>query len=358
MAQVPIEIKNKHVAILRCRTWCDWPESGRYVSRGYKEPLHLPNGDPVYLSVHIVTYGRRKRPEIELPRPLAATSGPIVWRGHMDSGYWLGLHFVKAPEDTIPVTFHYEPPYEGDIDIQLHIGLASEATADELIQLAAPVCTSMLAFVNLALGELAIPVAPVQVRELGSKGSSFATSIVVAVRERGCITEDLAKQVADGFVYARADMSPVEVRAVSAAARRYLTSLTETDAIDKYCDLWESCEFSAMFESAKGGKVGKIALALASHLRRCGVDVTKTQVERGLKLKDLYETRGRIVHNAVDSAGEIAEKTKLLEAVAAELLRYRFGLPCLTNGRICDSLSIAFGATTAHRHATDGITRR
>lgn len=99
----------------------------------------------------------------------------------MEAGYWLGLHFVKAPEDKLMVAFRYEPPYEGDIDIQLHMSLVSPPLMEELTQLASRICTSILAFIHLALGDLAVPVAPVQVHELREEGAQFASSIVMAV---------------------------------------------------------------------------------------------------------------------------------------------------------------------------------
>ena len=137
------------------------------------------NGTPVRLSVHIVTYAQRKRPELEPARPLDPRCGPIVWRGQMESGYWLGTTFIKAPEDEVPVTFHYEPAYEGDIDIQLHMGLESTAPIDELTQLAREISVSLLAYVNLCFGELAAPVAPIQFRELKDGQSRFDSAVLV-----------------------------------------------------------------------------------------------------------------------------------------------------------------------------------
>jgi hypothetical protein len=337
-----VEIKHKYIAILRCRTWCDWPEWSRFISRAYQEPLNIPHDDGLFLSAHIVTYARRQRPEAEPARSLQSDAGPIVWRGQMEAGYWLGLHFVKAPEDKLMVALHYEPPYEGEIDIQLHMGLVSVPSMEELTQLASRICTSILAFINLALGELAVPVAPVQVRELRENGAQFASSIIMAVRDRPPVTPELAQHTADRFVEARSGMSEHEAHALSIAARRYLTSLTETDPVDKYCDLWESCEFSTMYTRAKGGKVGRIAEALGAHLKRSGVNVAKADVERTLQLKTLYETRGSIVHEAMESPQEFTKKTKLLEAVASELLRYCFGLPCLRQGPIPEKFPSAF----------------
>lgn len=352
------EIKHRYIAILRCRTWCDWPEWSRFISQAYQEPLNLPNDDGLFLSAHIVTYARRKRPEAEPARPLQSNAGPIVWRGQMETGYWLGLHFVKAPEDNIMVALHYEPPYEGDIDIQLHIGLVSAPIMEELTQLASRICTSILAFINLALGDLAVPVAPVQVHELREEGAQFASSVIMAVRDRPSVTPELAKHIADRFVEARSGMSEREAHALSIATRRYLTSLTETDPVDKYCDLWESCEFSTMFASAKGGKVGRIAEALVSHLKRSGVNIKKAELERSLQLKTLYETRGRIVHEAIESPHEFANKMKLLEAVASELLRYRFGLPCLRQGPIPEKFPSAFACPKAPNHGVQATPYR
>jgi hypothetical protein len=175
----------------------------------------------------------------------------------MDVGYWLGAHFIKAPEDTLPLSIRYEPPYEGDLDIQLHIGAVAGAPIHQLTEIASQVCTSMLAFINLALGELATPVAPLHVLALREEGAQFESSVIMAVRERRSVTSELASQAAETFVADRAGMSPLEARALAVAARRYLTSLSEADQVDKYCDLWESCEFSTMFEKAKGGKSAK-----------------------------------------------------------------------------------------------------
>src|SRR5262249_31940235 len=170
----------------------------------------------------------------------------------------------------------------------------------------------MLAYVNVCFGELAAPVAPVQLRELKQGQSHFDTSLVIAVRERQTISPELSHTAPDQFVQVRSALPAVEARALAVASRRYLTSLTEVDDVDRYCDLWESCEFSTMFEKAKGQKVGRISQALASHLTRSGVSINKAQVERELRIKELYETRGRIVHNAVDAPEDFGRSTAML----------------------------------------------
>jgi len=335
------DFKHIYVAILRCRTYCDWPPSGRFISGAYYEPVTLANGQQICLSVHVATYGPRARPEMSPARPLTPAEGPIVWRGHIGVGFPLGFQIVKAPQDSIEVVLNYEPPYEGDIDIQLHIGSEVALPTDQLTTVASQVCSSALAYMNLAVGDLATPVAPVQVRELVGSGWKFLSTVSLAVRAREPIALESAAEFVERFAESRVALSPVEARALDVAARRYLTSQTETDPVDRYCDLWESCEFATMFERAKGGKVGRIAQALATHLTSSRRPIAKARVETLLDIHELYDARGRIVHEAIDAPDEFERKTQLLEAIAAELLRFRFKLPFNERGPIPARLSDA-----------------
>jgi hypothetical protein len=277
------------------------------------------------------------------PDPLGPLEkdGPIVWRGRMETGYWMGMHYLKAPEDELPLSLHYEEPYEGEIDLQLHIGLTHWASTEDLARVASPLCISVLALINLSAGEFLVPVAPLQVRALGDHGSQFSDAVVIAVRQRPQILMDSVKEAIDRFVRTRAGLDRAAAQALSVAARRYVTSQTETDPIDRYCDLWECCEFATLSVKAKGGKVGRVAQALTSHWNQTShrSRLRKADVERLLEIKRLYDTRGRIVHEALDAPAELAERTHLLEDVAAELLRHRLGVPFSSKGRAFDRLS-------------------
>ena len=259
----------------------------------------------------------------------------------MDAGYWMGMEVLKAPEDELPMSFHFEEPYEGEIDIQLHMGLSQPVSLENIEHVASPICITVLTLINLAADEFLVPVAPLQVRSLGENGSAFRNTITMAVRRRPEIVMDMVKAATDRFVCIRAGLGRDEAQAISVAARRYVTSLTETDPIDKYCDLWESCEFATLFVKAKGGKVGRVAEALTSHWNRTSQrpELQKARVERLLEIKQLYEIRGEIVHQALDAPERLAERTHLLEAIAAELLRNCLGLPSSTSGPVFERLS-------------------
>ncbi len=338
------EFSHKYVAILRCRTWGAWPEWSRCLLPAYEDPLPLPDGRRLLLSVHLATYAKRERPEARPAKPLE-NAGPILWRGHMETGYWMGMQYLKAPDDELPVGLHYEQPYEGEVDIQLHIGLTQPAPLDDLALVASPICVSLLALVNLSAGDFLVPVAPLQVRALGDGGSQIQNSVIIAVRQRPHVAMDTVKAAIDSFVRIRAQLSRDEAHAVSVAARRYVTSQTEADPIDRYCDLWESCEFATLFVRAKGGKVGRVAEALTAHWNQTSqrAKLRKADVERLLEIKQLYDVRGRIVHQALDAPEELAERTAMLDAVAAETLRSCLGVPFSGKGPVFDRLSKATG---------------
>jgi hypothetical protein len=131
----------------------------------------------------------------------------------------------------------------------------------------------------------------------------------------------------------------VAAHALSAAARRFTSAVAESDSVDRYCDLWETCEFATLHEpGAKGGVVGRIAQALTNRLKAHHPKLTKRRTENALTLRALHKTRGRVVHEASESPADLAGSTRLLEAIAAELLRRNFNLPYTPNGVIEDHL--------------------
>lgn len=328
MPERTVEITRSYMAILRCRTWCQWPEWQMYKSSAYREPIPTASGTPIYLSLHIATYKDRARPEDKPACKLEDTAGPIVWRGNMDCGYWVGGAFIKAPDDVSKVEILYEPPYQGEIDLQLHMGTTRDVSIEELTPIAHAVCHSALTFVNLAAGEILIPVAPIQIRALTASGSQIETNMKLAVRARHLIEGVDAECYVQRFVDSRHQQSPEEAEALSVASRRLLSAISEMDSVDRYCDLWEVCEFATLFEyRPKGGLVGRIAQALSSHLQHYHPRLSKTRVEKALELRRLHRVRGRIIHEAVDSPHDLKASMHLLEEIASQLLKYKFDLP-------------------------------
>ncbi len=256
----------KYVSILRCSTWCVWPPFTNFVSKALTVPL-ANQDNPIYVSVHLVSYEPRPRPELRPSQPPEQDVGPRVWRGVTDTGYWLGPVFVKATDETVKVEFEHTSPQQGEIDIQLHIGARSEVPEAQLEGLTSSLSYSVLSYINVALGDLLVPVAPMQVRRLfGQKQSEFENKITVTVRNRRQFSTELLAEELDNFVGLRSQLSEEEEVALDAAMRRYLSSSTEMDVVDKFCDLWEVCEFTTYNVKAKGGKVGRISQTLTEQM--------------------------------------------------------------------------------------------
>ncbi len=327
--QAPSErdFRYKYLSILRCRTWCVWPEHNRVSYNAFC--VSAPDSDNyIYLSIHLVSYEGRPRPELTQPQPAQQDVGPLVWDGKTDTGYWVGSSFIKAPEDITKIELRHQRPLQGEVDIQLHVGASSEVPMPQLKELASSISYSVLSYLNITLGELLVPVAPIQVRTLHEDGSTeFDNSISVLVQERKQFTPDVLKTALHEFVKSRLAMAQTEKVALDAAMRRYLTSLTEEDPIDKYCDLWEACEFSTGDIRAKGDVVSRIGEALTRQMRRGNLQRAKRHVENRLQIRTLYQIRKDLVHNAIENPEKLEEYTKLLSAITLELIRFRLALP-------------------------------
>lgn len=318
--------KYKYISILRCRTWCIWPEYSRTVSKGMRVPIGSGDNDFINLSIHLVSYCLRPRPENQ-PAKVSSKNGPLIWHGNMNSGFWAGQLFIKAPEDNVKVEMVHEYPREGEVDIQLHIETTLNHSTDKIKDIVENISFSVLTYLNITAGELLIPVAPIQIRKLEENKSEFNNLVEIFIKERKTYSVEFLQDVIEKFIIIRDRMPREDTASLDAAMRRYLDSITETSKIDKYCDLWEACEFGTIGLKGKGGKVGKLAQALSNHMVKTNPIFTKRSLENKLKIKELYKTRGAIVHNAIQNPQKLQERTKLLSEIALEIIRFRLDVP-------------------------------
>jgi ketosteroid isomerase-like protein len=252
----------------------------------------------------------------------------------METGYWVGDLLLKAPEDKLKIEFDHKGPFQGEIDIQMHMGTTSELENELLITFSNTICHSVVSFLNITLGEYLVPVTPVQIRALQPGGSTFENSVQMKCVSRPVLEKKQLEECLSNYIAYRQSTDKEEERTMDTAMRRYLSAQNERDVVDKYCDLWESCEFVTYNVKAKGQKVGRIAQALANHISKTGRKISKANVEKLLDIKGLYNVRGQIVHNAVDKPEYIKDKIALLNELALELIRYKLGLPYQGNQTI------------------------
>ncbi|MCU7843305.1 MAG: hypothetical protein KZQ93_05645 [Candidatus Thiodiazotropha sp. (ex Monitilora ramsayi)] len=285
------------------------------------------SGFPVGISANIQCFEERERPENEAAQECERHKGPIMWRGEMQTGYTVGPYVLKAPEDTIKIEFQHSPPLKGEIDIMIFVGCDEELPRKELIEFAKPALHSLISQINITLDEYLVPTTPLSLRKLSNEGSSFINTTTISVRSRPSISSQNIEDILYSFVAQRQNNNTESTRQLDLAMNRYLSAMTEEDPVDKYCDLWESCEFSTLGIKAKGNVVSRISTCLASHISNTKQKVGKSRMENRLEIRSIYQTRKDIVHNAIENPAEIDRKIELLSEIACELIKYRLGIP-------------------------------
>jgi hypothetical protein len=203
-----------------------------------------------------------------------------------------------------------------------------EEISSTLAQAAEIICTNAMAFLNLSLGELLVPVLRTQLRKC--LGSKEARPLPIKTRSHPCVpvTTERLHSVTEGFVKARSDLPAEAARSISVAAARYQAYLHETDPIDRYCDLWESCEFSCWRIKGKKIKsmsenktIKSVAEIFSRHISTTTRSFDIDAIKEALPLHALWDTRCQIVHKAIEHPDELETKTQLLSEIARELLK-------------------------------------
>lgn len=337
--EVNSQVMHGYVAISRCRSWAIWPEGERIISNALGYNFGENKEKRFEFSVHLVAYENRPRPENEPSMPCEKYDSPIIWKGKMDNGFWVGNEVLKAPEDSLKVEMVHFKPFQGEVDVQLHVGSESELDIDELKEFFESVTHSVIGYINISLGEYLVPVAPIQLSKINETGRELSNSIKLRCVNRPTLSKQVLDETLSRYIKFRASNSIEKERALDVAMRRYLSSQLEPDVIDRYCDLWEVCEFLTYDTKAKGGKVSKIASALTDYLQKSGIVVKKANLENGLDLKRIYEIRGHIVHNAIDDPDYVGEKLSLLNEIARELIRFSIGESYVGNKEIDEKIA-------------------
>jgi hypothetical protein len=191
-----INLTYKYVSILRCTTWHVWPEHTRVLSKPIKVPVDERAGLFLYGSIHLVSYENRPRVKIYSGKESQEMGSPILWRGRLKSRYLIGESIVQAPEEKTAYKLHRERAYKGEIDIQFHFATDHDHPKDELRQVVLGVSLSVMSLINIELGDLLTPVAPIQIGKITGQGLQSSSSFNVLAWKRATLSqEDLQKTV-------------------------------------------------------------------------------------------------------------------------------------------------------------------
>ncbi len=318
--------KHMYVGILRCRSYYNWPLETRVVSDTLSTKL---NGQQIYFTLQFVSYNflqgnKKETPQTEL--------GPIIARETISPDFFrLGRYLVKSPEDISEISIKYGGAYPGEVDIQCHIGCDTELPIESLDSEVSPVLYSLLGTLSIATKDILIPVAPAQYSKINHDGKrELLWNELMYVHERKTHEVTVLRELLEKYIDVRATMTPEEGRAFDTAARRIVSSKNEKDLIDRYCDLWEACEFLLIGFNAKGDIVSRIAQAIA-----CYTGGNKAKIENGLELRNIYKVRKEVVHEALQDEQRVDTYIKLLDEIANQLFKWRLKIS-YANSKIID----------------------
>jgi hypothetical protein len=276
---------------------------------------------PATICIEIRTHEARIRPENEAAVELTGKSR-LLYAGIPSTGYPVGSRVLKAPEDTLSLSIQYQYAKQGDIDLSIESEVAEPVGVNALTRSLAPLLHGLQAYIHLATGDWLVAETPPQTAAAVGHGQRrFETEMRLAVQNRPCHNPEEVGHAMTCFAQARLQMESEEGRALDVALKRYLDGQIELDPIDQFCDYWEGCEFVTRHIRAKGNVVSRIATGLALHSEH-----SKPRLETALGLRELYEVRKDLVHNAVERAESLEQAIQRLADICRELIRWRLGL--------------------------------
>lgn len=162
-------------AVLRCQTWNVWPEESGdpgvtinpvnlYVDVGATVPLE------VTLTLH--PYAQRLNPENYLDDE--THHGPVLWDGDFPGRHRVWDSFFKTPGTYFPTNIKHRHACRGEVDICITFQAENELT-DYVEARLRGIALSVMAWINLKMGDYLVPQMPFQVRELLPDGNESAS---------------------------------------------------------------------------------------------------------------------------------------------------------------------------------------
>ena len=340
MLDEPLEVKTasgakqKYILFQRCRYFGEWPEDFIHQDDVRKITIEH-NGEkvPLYLSFGVQTFDPPEYHKRNSPPQDGQGKGKLLPDPHDRPGFWVGNKIIGIAGPTISeIWFSLKHAKPGEVDFWVAIQCNVDLPTALIERECTPLLNTLVAGANIHLGDFIVPVMPAHLVKLLDDGQKqLSASYIFAATNRPIVPAESLREFFPKFLNASANVRSATWHQLNAAARRYLSSFDERDPVDRYCDLWESCEF--LVKDLKGpdgrrikgaGPVPRIVHAV-SH---------QAQLSRGaltVLVQTLYNIRNDVVHNAVEHPDQFDSMTTYLELVTKQTFRFIFAMnssPC------------------------------
>lgn len=253
--------------------------------------------------------------------------GRLVIDDRSRTGFWVGNMAVHAPDEITPVSTTFRNAEQGEIDFFIGAGCSKDVPLDVLETALSNLIVTFMMSLATRPGDLIVATAPPLLSKVLDNGQyQTHTGLNVYVRNKPRLAPEVIEAAFPAFFNTITKLSAENSRRFAVAMRRYQSSMSETDPVDRFCDLWEACEFLARCARTHDGKkIGGhidsiIAFVIASNMGRNRNDIhTKA-------IKKLYDIRGDLAHNAVEDPEGFQGMVHVMEEAAVQMIRYTFSM--------------------------------
>ena len=306
----------------RCKYYGLWPELQFGGTPPFRiEALKQSEFAAVEFQLWYRTYGNIQ----DLNKTASEISGDVIEFIELNHaiGFYVGenKYMTGKPGDSIGQAKLVKPK-QGEIDVYLSCKKLNgkDIDIDRLFALVAPIMPTLVLQLSIVVGDIVLPIGqPGGMQRTGTETKSASSSACnIVLMDRPIVETSTLLTSLSHFVGISAKMTSAELLGIGIAARRIIAGKQEMDAVDRYCDFWESCEF--LCKSLKGKPDHRLAkiLGLATNKNET---LLKTKI-----IGPLYDIRKDIVHNAIEDAGRLKRAIPILEDISLIVFGYRLGI--------------------------------
>lgn len=321
-----MESPHKYLLIQRCKPYGVWPKDFLYEA-DHKVTEIEAHGETYKLTVRLGVKAYDDALFVNNKGGEAPHVGSLVVDNRRWPGFWIGDAVLRAPDELTPMGVSFRNVEPGEVDFFIGVVCLREVPMDVLRDYLSPLVVMFIMSLATRLDDVIVMTAPPMLSKLMGDGrSQVRAALKVEVRDRPRLTPEAIQAAFPAFFDAVANLNAEKKRLVAVAMRRYQDSMSETDLVDRFCDLWETCEFlGKCVQTDSGRKVGGhtdsvIAFVVASVMRRNRNHGHTKAIGR------LYDIRKDLVHNAVEDPEGFEGMVQVMEEVAAQMIRYTFSI--------------------------------
>jgi hypothetical protein len=295
------------IVLQRCATYGFWPEAPVETD---KLEIHNPD-EQTKTSVSICAkhYGNLEDHR-QSPKPIE-TEPQFAFGLSYPRGFRSGAEYYVDAEG-ISVSIERRLPFAGEVDIFFKLSSSSaDSPPAEIRNKFIQLMPALLLLIRMTTQDIVVPSWRLQtVSKIGGKSQQGSVAPVRMVpKERGTVTHEQITLAFKAFAsFLHPDSNKQSALRLAVAARRIMNAYNETELVDRFSDLWETCEVLC---PPKRGKIDYRIAKRVADFTGFNHDPIRTQI-----VSTLYNMRKDILHTFIEDLEGINSNLPMLLDIA------------------------------------------